>query len=439
VDKAESDLLESLDAELNTWRKTSFDRLIERRDKLPALKEAVRRDRPDEQEAVRLEDIRSLLIRVVAAVEGAQSAGIPADSKGRISNPAVLREIFGLTAQSKNARVEMRQRLAGDAEGLGNSQHTIRQNTQGYVEQLTAWLRDYLQPAASVPRLTPLDYSIPRPDDLLWLHITYRRLAITHGGLFLLWGLAGMGKTTLARQFAYEIGPEKLTGFIRIGRRGLYEEDIRRILRTEGHDTSSWSDEHCQALFRTVARKFRTIRLLILDDPHSESDISALIPESSNVPVLVTSRGYLRFTRSSSSAQPPSRQLLPFTAKPSETFLQSQIPKLDANTISELSKMLGGHAETMHHVVRYLITDNALSPEALLEELGRSAHRTLTDLTEVLAIPSGLPFILRQLHCQLADAPFANAILTSIIWTNSSGEQPRDLIIEIVSKLLSRS
>ena len=122
--------------------------------------------------------------------------------------------------------------------------------------------------------------------------ITYRRLAITHGGLFLLWGLAGMGKTTLARQFAYEIGPEKLTGFIRIGRRGLYEEDIRRILRTEGHDTSSWSDEHCQALFRTVARKFRTIRLLILDDPHSESDISALIPESSNVPVLVTSRGW---------------------------------------------------------------------------------------------------------------------------------------------------
>jgi hypothetical protein len=432
---------ESLASELDVWRKTPFDRLVVRRWHPPVLTAAIARASQASASAVRVLHVRAVLIAVVTAAEKQHFAGTPPRGEGAISSPAVIREIFGLTRDSKNATARQRQELAGHAVGRGISWHTIRKYNQAYVDQLVTWTLDYLdgldsQPVA-VSKSKEQTAFIDRQDDLDWLLTTHRQL-VASGGLFLLWGLIGSGKTTLAQQFATQVAPEKFVGFIRLGRRGLYEEDIRRILQTEGHDTSSWSDAHCQALFRTAARKLSTIRLLILDDARSESDISALIPDGSIVPVLVTTRERLRVTRLPSNTQPPARQLFPLTTEKSETFLRNQIPGLDAITASELAKILGGHAETMHHVVRYLTTNDAMSPEILLEELGRSTHRTLADLTEVLEVPSGLPLIVKQLYCQLADDPFSNAILTSIIWTNSSGEQPRDLIIEVVSELLHR-
>lgn len=436
-----SDTRQALTSELDIWRKTPVDRLIARRWHPPALTAAVARASSTSADVVRVPHIRSLLIAVVTVAEKQYSTTTPPQGEGAVSSPSVISEIFGLTSGSKNANAQQRQELAGYAVGRGISWHTIRKYNQAYVEQLATWIMIYLDELKSQPASRSQSEvqsgAIGRQDDLDWLHAAYRQLA-TSGGLFLLWGLAGSGKTTLARQFAAQIAPEKFIALIRIGRRGLYEEDIRRILRAEGHDTTSWSDEQCQALFRTVVRQLRAIRFLVLDDARSEKDISALIPDGSNVPILVTIRERPHFTQLPGTTQPLSRQLSPLTIEQSDAFFRSQIPGLEPITSSELAKILGGHAETMHHVVRYLTTDDAMSPETLLEELGSSLHRTLADLAEVLEVPSGLPLILKQLYRQLADAPFANAILTSIVWTNSSGEQPRDLIIEVISELVRR-
>jgi ATPase family associated with various cellular activities (AAA) len=436
VELPETDSWLPFETELNIWRKTRFDRMLARRDPLPALTAAVRA-RQGTERAPGLADIRALLIEAVAAVEAAQPPDVSSDNKGRISNPAVIREVFGLTGRSKNASTGTRQQLAGEVAGPGNSAHSIRKHNATYVEQLAAWVRVLLQPSATPPAISGPLGPITRRNDLAWLHTTYRALLKGGGGIFILWGLPGIGKTTLARLFANEIGPPQLTGLIRIGGRGLYDEDIRHILQMEGHDTNSWSDDHCQAMFRTAAQRFTKIRFLVLDDVRSENDVSSLIPYGVAVPVLITARERPWFIQSSSTSHPTSRQLLPFTAEQSEFFLRNQVSRLDASTASYLAKTLGGHAETMHYVVRYLAMDGAISPDDLSEELDRST-RTIDDLTEVLGIPNSLRAILNQLYRQIADDAVTVAVLTTIIWTNISGEQPRELVREVTSELLHR-
>src|ERR1051326_4770189 len=115
MEPVSSNLLESLEAELDTWRKTPFDRLVKRRDPLPALRAAVRSTREGDQKQVRLDDIRTLLISIVAVAETIQSAGVASSSMGMVSNPAVIRGIFGLTGSSKNATTRQRQEFAGHA------------------------------------------------------------------------------------------------------------------------------------------------------------------------------------------------------------------------------------------------------------------------------------------------------------------------------------
>lgn len=439
MDRVRTSTLESLAAELETWRKATFDQLVIRRWRPKSLTAAVSLARDIQADKVRMQDVRALLIAIVETAGRGHSSAMGADRGSTVSNPAVIRAIFGLTSSTKNATTRQRQETAGHAIGHGVSWHTVRRHSMAHVDQLVEWTLSYLRGPDKRPASTIISSSqsdtIVRHSDLSWLGATYRKLLAT-GGIFVIWGVPGCGKTTLAMQFARQVAPEgRFIGSIRIGRRGLFEEDLRHILRIEGVDTSAWADDQCLAFFRTAAPTFRAIRLVILDGVRDENDIVALLPHGCAAPVLITT---VRQPLSTTDSTTPSfaRQLMPLTTNQSYEFLKNRLPWLDEPTVSNLALVLGGHVETMHHVVRYLATENAVIPGTLLEEITHSTRRTLIDLSEVLGVPASLPIAVQRLYDQVADDPLSRAILTSIIWANGSGEQPRQLITEIASRLL---
>jgi AAA domain-containing protein len=439
--QADNDGLSSLEAELHTWRKTPFDRLLTRQPlfRPTALTEATAKARRVGREQLRLQDIRATLVAVVAAVEQAHPAAPARAPAGAICSPGIIREVFGLTDASENASTQAREELAGRAVTPTLSWQTIRKYHRVYVDQLALWIRS--QQPASERRETTGDMAphvIPRPADLAWLHATYRNLVADNGGLFLLWGLDGTGKSTLARHFADQVGPPQVIGFVRLGRRSLYELDIRQVLSLEGIDDSSLSDEQCVARFRDVATRFTAIRLLVLDDTRAESDILALVPHRSNIPVLVTAPEYLRLSNLARGGPPPALQLTAVSDDETLAYLKDQLPEVADSTVRKLVSLLGGHVETIHHVAHYLTNDDAVTAEDLLEDIARRAQHALNDLAEVLEAPKSLPLVIQQLYEAVSSDPMASAILTSLVWTHGSGERPRDLIIEVVSHLVHR-
>lgn len=438
MEQVADDALGSLEADLNAWRRTSFERLLVRRAPLPALQEAARRAGFEQPRGQWQEVVYAFLSAVVAAHERVGGEG----DGGRVavSNPSAVREIFGLTKRSKNASVEARQRHAGEEVGEGVSWHTLRKPEVAatFVGQLAAWIRTYLDEQApgadQVEQPGEDSQLIPREDDLTWLRDTYRALQDQRGGAFQLWGIAGVGKTTLARQFAETIGPDRLVGFIRIGRRGLYEEDIRRVLLLEGQDVELLSDDQCLAKFRVAATRLSRVRLLVLDDARDRDDVFALLPHGSSIPVLVTARECISLDGSARRAQPPSRHIRELNPKDTAAYLRAQLPDVNDKALTELANLSGGHPETLAHIVHYLTLDEAVPVEELLDEFSRSASTTLTGLSEFAGAPEGLSVLVERLLGQVDKGGFAWAILAAIAWTNEVGDQPLDLLMEVLTE-----
>ncbi|MFD8943318.1 MULTISPECIES: ATP-binding protein [Streptomyces] len=410
-----------IEGELDTWRKTSFDRLLQRREALPELSALVTRSSRDNSKAGTLEEIRALLIAAIAAVGGGESPTDLADSAARVSSPRVIREIFGLTSRSKNASTENRQKLAGEAVACG--EHTIRKLNTAHVQQLAIWVNSYgRSTAAPLDKPKRSDHRIPaREVGLDWLRSTYQQLTTSPQKLFMLWGVAGMGKTTLAQQFADTVGPEERTGFIRIGRRGLYEEDVRRILLLEGHDVTGWADGQCQALFRVVAQQLKHVRLLVLDEAQTADDVTFLIPKGCNVPVLVTARERVHFGTVLKGPEPPSWQIMPLSRADSVTYLISQIPGITKDDATKLAYIAGGHAETLSQVCRYLSSPEAVAADELISELSLGTSNAVHSLSEIHGTPESLAMVVRHLFQQVPDRGLGWGVLACMAWTSPDG------------------
>ena len=438
MEQVEDDPLGSLERDLNTWRRTSFDRLLVRRAPLAALQEAARRAGFEQPRGQWQEAVHAFLSAVVAAHD--RVAGEHVGDRVTVSNPSAVREIFGLSKRSKNASVEARQRHAGEEVGDGVSWHTLRKPDVAatFVGQLAAWIRTYLDEQApeadQVEQPGEGSQLIPREDDLTWLRNTYKALQEQRGGVFQLWGIAGVGKTTLARRFAEAIGPDRLVGFIRIGRRGLYEEDIRRVLLLEGKDVDLLSDDQCLAKFRTTVTRLHDVRLLILDDARDRGDVSALLPHGSNVPVLVTARERVPLNDPADRSQQPSRHIRELNLVDTIAYLHAQLPDVDDKALTELANLSGGHPETVAHIVHYLTLGEAVPAEELLDEFSRSPSTTLTGLSEFAGTPESLSVLVGRLLGQVDKGGFAWAILAAIVWTNEVGVQPLDLLMEVLTE-----
>ncbi|MGW2120154.1 AAA family ATPase [Streptomyces sp. NPDC001758] len=397
------DSFEGIEGELDTWRKTPFDRLLQRREALPELSALVTESSGDDSKAGTLEEIRAFLIAAVAAVEGAEAPSDMTDS-ALVDNPRAIREVFGLTPRSKNASTKNREELAGEVVTPVRSGHTVRKNSAAHVERLTAWINSYVQSTVTILEEPRRPDRIPaRENGLDWLRSTYRELTTIPQKLFMLWGLAGTGKTTLAQQFADTLGPEERTGFIRVGRRGLYEEDVRRILLLEGHDVTGWADGQCQALFRVVAQQLKNVRLLVLDEVQAADDVTSLIPNGCSVPVLVTARERIHFGAVLKGPEPPSWQILPLSRAQSAAYLIDQVPGINKDDAAKLSYIASGHAETLTQICRYLSSPEAVTTEELISELSLGTSNAVHGLSEIHGIPESLVMVVRHLFQQVPD------------------------------------
>lgn len=438
MEQEKEDPLVTLEDELKVWRKTPYDRLLVRRAPLPALQEAARRAGFEQPRGRWQEAVHAFLSAVVAAHD--RGAGEHVGDRVTVSNPGAVREIFGLSGRSKNASVEARQRQAGKEVGDGVSWHTLRKPEVAatFVGQLAAWIRTYLDERAAeadqVEQPAEGSQLIPRDDDLTWLRSTYTALKEQRGGTFQLWGIAGVGKTTLARRFAETVGPDRLVGFIRIGRRGLYEEDIRRVLLLEGQDVDLLSDDQCLAKFRTIVTRLNNVRLLVLDDVRDRGDVSALLPRGSNVPVLVTARERISLNDPADRSQQPSRHIRELNLADTIAYLRAQLPDVNDKALTELANLSGGHPETVAHLVHYLNLSEAVPTEELVDEFSRSPSETLAGLSESADVPEGLSILVKRLLEQVDKGDFAWAILACVVWTNEVGVQPLDLVMEILTE-----
>lgn len=439
MEQGRHDLVDGIEAELNTWRRTPFDRLLQRRVALPALAALVKDTSADNSKTGTLEEIRALLTAVVTAVEGAAAPSDTVGSATLVDNPRVIREVFGLTARSKNASAQNRQQLAGEAVASSSSWHTIRKHSAAHVERLAAWIISYVRSTAAVLEKPKRPDRIPaRENGLDWLRSTYRELTTSPQKLFMLWGVAGMGKTTLAQQFADELGPEERTGFIRVGRRGLYEEDVRRILLLEGHDVTGWTDEQCQPFFRVVAQQLKHIRLLVLDDVKDADDVTSLIPKGCNVPVLVTARERIHFGTVLEGPEPSAWQILPLSRADSVTYLTDQVPGLDEGDAAKLAYIAGGHAETLSQVCRYLSSTEAVSAKELISELSLSTSNAVHGLSEIQGVPESLATVVRGLFQQVPERGLGWGILACMAWTSAGGVHQEIFVEEMVEKWFMR-
>lgn len=415
--------------ELDTWRKTAFDRLVARR-WLPPTLATIARSNTGRRD-IQLHEIRSFLIAVVAAAE----TDSPAWGEQSISHPAVIREVFGLTNKSVNCSVRQRQELAGHAVGRGVSWHTIRKYAHAHVTRLSTWINDH-DLDTKLTSTNDLDPELAiRQDDLAWLRASYNQLH--RGGVLLLWGLSGTGKTTLARYFSRHLGPRSATGFVRLGRQGVLEEDIRQVLRLEGHDVSRQSDDQCAAIFRTVVKHLNKVRLLVFDGAHSDGEITALIPNGCKTPILITSQRKLDLHHIANGEETRKRQLTTISPQQSTDYLLSQVPESSRPAMELLARHSGGHFETLNLMIKYLNDQGSPGADLLISELESDLSNTFINLAEVLDVSPSLPRIVGLLLREVDD-PLTIAILGSLTWVGHREEASKELIAAVAGVLHHR-
>lgn len=152
-------------------------------------------------------------------------------------------------------------------------------------------------PPPSVPRQLPLPDSrlVGREEQLAWLSRT-----LQHGGIALLTGTPGVGKTALAVRWASDAVAEFPDGQLFVDLRGHGPHSpispsgaLATFLRALGHDRPERMRgvEERSAAFRTATSGSRMI--IILDNAASTDQVLPLLPGSGGCAVLVTSRSAL--------------------------------------------------------------------------------------------------------------------------------------------------
>jgi hypothetical protein len=323
--------------------------------------------------------------------------------------------------------------------GLGRSDQNIRKRISGLRYELAIILAGpaFVVMAASSPPNSRDPQLISRTEDLNWLHATYRGLVDSGGGVFLLWGLVGMGKTTLARQFAKEIELDGPVGFIRIGRRVLYDEDLQRVLRIEGQDLSGHSVLDCESAFRRVIRAPTRLRLIIFDGVTDLIEVRKLMPTASTVPVLITSDELLSPSGEEQTHVTPSSALWldGCDEEASRSYISARLPNIEPETRGELQEVLHNHPATLRLVTDYLLSDGALDVNEFLRELRSQPVRALHGVEKLVGIHSSAGLAVQSILSRFAPDSLELAVLDAMLWVPEGDGMPREFLVELLTEI----
>lgn len=173
--------------------------------------------------------------------------------------------------------------------------------------------------------------------------------------IFLLYGDAGTGKTTLARSFAQTCvsqGEEIETGrtaLIEVDTRsnGVLIDDLRRALYRRGIEIPE-DDVIVKEVFKDLLASEQAPRVVLLDNTETWNDIRDLIPDASLSVVLITSRAHLKVTQ---CVMVPVREMTPDEAK---VMVGSQLPDISEDDAALLAHDLGYRPLAIRHACGFL-------------------------------------------------------------------------------------
>ncbi|MGN6330310.1 MAG: ATP-binding protein [Motilibacteraceae bacterium] len=289
--------------------------------------------------------------------------------------------------------------------------------------------------APSLPRLP--EPHVPRWDDLVWLAERGDELiGAGAGGLIFLTGVAGSGKTTLALDFATRLGTIGAVGFIRLHRRGVYEDDLLQVLRLLGDEPASSLGLQPEVRLRRALAHPGKLSFLVLDDARSVDDVRMLIPDECPLPVLVTCQELPADLNA--YPQVASRQLVGLGPSQSGTLLGASIDNLSDQQRDALIGVLAGHPESL------ALTSHALSGlgdaerDAFVAEMLDRTSGVLDDLGELAGAPAGVQSAVTRLVNRASERPLDGALLAVLAWATFDGNETVSALSALTEELLGK-
>ncbi len=168
-----------------------------------------------------------------------------------------------------------------------------------------AWMSEQMGARLGGPSKAPAPAQLPadavnfvgREDELIGLSTIAQH--ISGGGLVVITGQPGVGKTTLAVRFAHDHAAGYPDGQLYVDLRGTHDDAVavdallERVLGSLGVSLAASSShvDEMTAAYRTLAADKRFI--LVLDNAADEQQVRPLIPGTSRSLVVVTSRDHL--------------------------------------------------------------------------------------------------------------------------------------------------
>ena len=206
--------------------------------------------------------------------------------KGLVNRPRNWRRLIQAASAMRLDETQTNEllRVAGHAT-------LARLNAQAQLESdktLLAFWFAQKQTVASFQAIPDIPYFVGREEELAALKTLL--LQDDHRSIYVLSGMAGVGKTSLAAHLAYEVRAHFVDGILwaRVDT-GDTMSILKMLAETFGQDVNQYSDMHSrsQAVRTILAHKQA---LLILDNIESSQQIQPLLPPNGPCAVLLTTR-----------------------------------------------------------------------------------------------------------------------------------------------------
>ncbi|MEC3980408.1 hypothetical protein [Amycolatopsis sp. H20-H5] len=224
---------------------------------------------------------------------------------------------------------------------------------------------------------------------------------LANGGVVLLWGEAGTGKSTLALEAARKFCPGPVA-LLRIGDEKVFAADVLDALLVEGVELTGLSHDEYWAKLRSTLSGTPRHSVVVIDGLEKQADLESL---TSAVPVLATTR-----------LRPDGRNAVSLEVKgfddgESRAFVNARLPSADPADRARLIAVLGNRPLALDHATRYLQEDTGIA----VRELVHALHQGMNVSLDLVALGCAQAPSVPRLYEIVLEAITANEVLREVL------------------------